>query len=188
MGPRDLWQVVRRMGPYRRSHHPLCGPFRSDVFVLGGQRYCIACYVGYPILALTVLAGLLFGGALDLPWWAWAVGGLVIASPQAFSFAGRVPSSRVQVAIKLALGVGFGAFIVGMLTLPAPLAVRIVLLLASLSALNGLWLFRFHRLERTCQACPQNSLRPRCEGLRELDDRVGHLVRLPSAGGWVKLE
>jgi hypothetical protein len=104
------------------------------------------------------------------------------------SFAGRVPSARAQVAVKVALGAGFGAFIVGLLTAPWPLAVRVVLLLASLSALNSLWLLRFHRLERTCQACPQNALRPRCVGLRDLDDRVGHLVRMPAAAaGWVRL-
>lgn len=190
MGPRELWQALRRMGPYRRSHHPLCGPFRADVFVAGGKRYCIACYVGYPVLAATVLLGLLAGGAWGLPWWAWAVGGLAVASPQALSFAGRVSSAKVQVTVKAALGLGFGAFIVGMLTVPAPLVVRLLLLLASLSALNALWLFRFHRLERTCQACPQNTLRPRCEGLRELDDRVGHLVRLPgtAATGWVRID
>ena len=193
MGPRDLWQVMLRMGPYRRSHHPLCGPFRPDVFVLRGSRYCIACYVGYPVLALTVLLGLLLAARVGAPWWAWSAAGLLVASPQALSFAGRVPSARVQVAVKVALGAGFGAFIVGILLMPTPLAVRLLLLAASLAALNSLWLFRFHRLERTCQACPQNALRPRCEGLRELDDRVGHLVRLPmairpAARGWVAVE
>jgi hypothetical protein len=193
MGPRDLWQVVRRMGPYRRSHHPLCGPFLPDVLVVGGQRYCIACYVGYPVLAFTVLSCLVLAPRLGAPWWAWCAAGLLVASPQAFSFAGRVPSARVQVGVKVALGAGFGAFMAGVLLLPAPLAVRLLLLAASLAGLNSLWLFRFHRLERTCQACPQNGLRPRCEGLRELDDRVGHLVRLPmaarpTAGGWVAVD
>jgi hypothetical protein len=189
MGPAELWQVLRRMGPYRRSHHPLCGPFRPDVLVVGGQRYCIACYVGYPILGLTVLAGLLAFHAVGAPWWAWSVAGLLAASPQAMSFTGKVPDWKAQVTVKVALGLGFGAFIAGMLSAPWPLAVRLLLLAASLAALNALWLFRFHRLERTCQACPQNAFRPRCEGLRELDDRVGHLVRMPGADArrWVEI-
>lgn len=191
MGPRDLWRVVRRMGPYRRSHHPLCGPFRPDVLVVGGRRYCIACYVGYPVLAAALVAGLLAFDAVGAPWYAWCVAGLLAAFPQALSFAGRVPDWRAQVAVKAALGLGFGAFCAGVLSAPWLLAARIAALLLALMALNSLWLFRFHRLERTCQACPQNALRPRCEGLRELDDRVGHLVRLPGSGGatdWVRIE
>ena len=198
MGPRDLWQVWRRMGPYRRSHHPLCGPFRPDVLLVGGKRYCIACYVGYPALALALIAGLLLIPRLGLPWWAWAAGGLLVALPQGLSFAGRIRSWKVQVAVKAALGLGFGTFMAAMLRAPWPLAVRILALFAALAALNSLWLFRFHRLERTCQACPQNGLRPRCEGLRELDERVGHLVHMPGpmdgtgaaggAGGWTRVD
>lgn len=192
MRPSDLWHIVRRMGPYRRSHHPLCGPFRADVLVLRGQRYCIACYVGYPVLALTLVAGLLAFDAVGAPWWAWCAAGLVAASPQAFSFAGKVPDWRAQVAVKVALGVGFGTFAAGLLSAPWALWVRLVALFAALAGLNSLWLFRFHRLESTCQACPQNPLRPRCEGLRELDDRVGHLLAMPGPvqapdKGWTEI-
>src|SRR5687768_15016335 len=101
------------MGPYRRSHHPLCGPFRPDVLVVRGQRYCIACYVGYPVLALALASVLLAFDAVGAPWWAWALAGLVAASPQALSFAGAVPDWRAQVAVKVALGLGFGAFCAG---------------------------------------------------------------------------
>jgi hypothetical protein len=167
----------------------LCGPFRADVLVVRGQRYCIACYVGYPVLALSLAAGLLASGPAGAPWWAWCAAGLVAAAPQGLSFAGRVPDWRAQLAVKAALGLGLGAFCAGVLLAPWPLAVRLLLLAASLAALNSLWLLRFHRLERTCRACPQDALRPRCEGLRELDDRVGHLVRLPasSGGGWERI-
>lgn len=186
------------MGPYRRSHHPLCGPFRADVLVVRGRRYCVACYVGYPALALSLGAGLLLVPATGVPWWAWSLGGLAVAAPQAASFAGRVRSWRWQVAVKLALGAGFGAVLAGLLSAPWPLSGRLLAALAAMSALNALWLFRFHRLERTCRACPQNALRPRCEGLRDLDDRVGHIVRLPqapatvpssaAASGWVRVD
>ena len=191
MGPKDLARALRAMGPYRRSHHPLCGPFRADVFVVKGRRYCIACFVGYPVLVLTALAGVaLFGSvraATGAVWWAWVVAGLVAALPQALSFAGRVPDWRAQVAVKVALGLGFGLVVAGLLSAPWPLAARLAALVAALVALNALWLLRFHRLERTCQACPQVGLRPRCEGLAELDDRVGHLLRLPR-GGWQRVD
>lgn len=178
------------MGPYRRSHHPLCGPFRADVLVVRGQRYCIACYVGYPVLAAALVAGLAAFDAVGAPWWAWCAAGLVAAAPQALSFAGRVPDWRAQLAVKAALGLGFGTFAAGLLSAPWALWLRLAALLLAMAGLNSLWLFRFHRLERTCQACPQNALRPRCEGLAELDDRVGHLLVLPGSrrgGGWERL-
>lgn len=181
LGPRQLWGAWRAMGPFRRSHHPACGPFRADVLRVRGKAYCIACWVGYPALAAAAIAALALGRTLDAPWWAWGAAGLVLALPQALSFAGKVPSPVAQVAVKLALGAGFGLVLASALLAPVPWWARLLGALLTMSALNTLWLLRFHRLERTCQACPQVGLRPRCEGLRDLDDRVGAIVRLPRA-------
>lgn len=175
---------MRRMGPYLRSHHPSCTPFRADVIIANGKRYCIACFVGYPFLAAAFLPAVLLLDEWPGPWWAWAVAGLAVALPQALSFAGRVPSWRVQVAVKAALGTGFGLFMAAVLHAPWPLWARLLGLVLAMIGLNALWLLRFHRLERTCQSCPQVGLRPRCEGLRDLDDRVGAIVRLPQPS-WV---
>jgi hypothetical protein len=182
MTPRQAWRAVRRMGPFLLSHHPSCGPFRADVLRVAGRDWCTACFVGYPALAVAA-AGAWWLRAL-LPWWGWILVGLLVASPQALSFAGRVPSVRVQVAVKLALGAGFGMVLAGLLMLPLAWGWRLAAVVVGMMALQSLWVLRFHRLERTCQSCPQLPLRPRCEGLRELDARVGTALR----PGWVQVE
>ena len=180
------WRALLRMGPFLVSHHPHCGPFRSDVLVAWRRRWCIACFIGYPMIVL----GWVGSAWLDqgVPWIAWMAAGLVLASAQGMSFAGRVPDWRAQVAVKVSLGLGLGMFCHGVTSTPLHWAARLFLLAASLAAIQSLWVLRFHRLERTCQRCPQLSARPHCEGLRDLTSRVGPVLGLPgSESGWIEV-
>jgi hypothetical protein len=173
------------MGPFLVSHHPHCGPFRPDVLVVGRRRLCTACFVGYPFIAVGWLGAWAASGTVPLAWWAWAAIGLALAAPQGLSFAGRIRSARTQVLVKASLGTGLGLVCHAALALPLELGWRIAALVAALMAIQSLWVLRFHRLERTCQACPQLALRPRCEGLADLDTRLQEV--LAPAGGWIRV-
>jgi hypothetical protein len=175
---RDAVRAFPRMGPYLLSHHPHCAYFRADVALLRGRRLCIACFVGYPALAAAAAAVLAWGGAL--PWWAWVAGGLVAATPQASSFLGRVPGPRTQVAVKLALGAGFGAVLGGLVQAPWPWPARAAATLATFTLLQSLWLLRLVRLDRTCARCPERAVRPLCSGLADLHRRTGAVLSLPA--------
>lgn len=179
MRPRQVPRALARMGPYLLSHHPHCAPFRSDVVVLAGRRWCIACWLGYPLLAAAAL--LAWRDPWGWPWAATAAVGLVLALPQGLSFAGRVPTPAAQAAVKACLGIGFGLLLGALLRAPWSLPVRLAVVLAVFTGLQALWVLRLLRLDRTCAACPQRRLRPRCDGLRDLHDRVGGLLSLPGA-------
>lgn len=176
------------MGPYLLSHHPHCGPFAADTLRVGGLRLCIACLIGYPMMAATLLALWLADAASAAPWFAWLLLGLLLASAQAFSFAGLVPNVPLQVLVKASLGCGLGLIVYGLLQTPLPHPARLLTLLAALVAIQSLWLLRIRRLQRTCRACPQFAIRPNCEGLGDLRRRIGPLLSLPAGDRWIPIE
>ncbi len=167
------------MGPYLLSHHPHCGPFRSDVVMVAGRRFCVACFVGYPVLVVAFIAGLAMYPRLDAVWWTWCAGGVLLFSAQGLSFAGAVHSWQMQVMVKVLMACGIASAVVGLLHAPVSFPWRVAAIAAALIAMQAMWMLRMLRLERTCRRCPQYGLRPGCEGLRELDARVGHLLALP---------
>lgn len=185
---RDAARSIPRMGPYLLSHHPHCGPFASDTLRVRGRRLCIACLIGYPSMAVTLLALWLADASSLAPGTAWASLGLLLASAQVLSFAGRVPNVPVQVVVKVALGSGLGLFAYGLLQAPFPLPGRLLMLLISLMAIQSLWLLRIRRLQRTCRACPQFSLRPHCEGLADLQRRIGPLLSPSTGKKWIPVD
>lgn len=164
------------MGPYWSSHHPHCEPFGGDVIRVGSRRYCIACHVGYPAIALGLATPWLLRTTLDLTALHWLAVGLVLLLPQALSFMGAIRRPAVQVAVKLALGVGIGLSLAGIWQMPISWLWKVLASLGGLMLLQSAWLLRLARLERTCRACPQYGRRPYCDGLGELQARVGHIL------------
>lgn len=173
----DALRAFPKAGPFLWSHHPVCSFFQADVLRIGSTRVCIACFIGLPMIAVGALAARAFEPHLQLGWWVWLLIGLALALPQGLSFAGRVPTTRAQVLLKLSLGTGLGFVIFGLLATPLPFWGRIAALVVGMLGIQSFWVLRLHRLDRTCNRCPERPIRPRCTGLIQLDDAVGAVLR-----------
>jgi hypothetical protein len=49
------WAYVRSLKPLLLSHHPNCQNFENHIFKIGKYRFCIGCFIGYPVAIITVV-------------------------------------------------------------------------------------------------------------------------------------
>ena len=139
----------------RFAHHPDLPEFRHDVFHVAGGRFCIGCFVTYPVFLAATLAMLVAPPAM--PWHVAALAGLALASAQAVSSAGLARRWWLKVAVKTMLGAGLALYVAGVREAPLPAAVRalglaLALALALLSTIPRTRRMRRARAARRC-AC-----------------------------------
>ncbi|MFX1573336.1 MAG: hypothetical protein ACFFB0_11355 [Promethearchaeota archaeon] len=46
---------IRSLKPIILSHHPNCKEFKEHTFKIGKYRFCIGCFIGYPVAIMGVL-------------------------------------------------------------------------------------------------------------------------------------
>lgn len=120
------------------AHHPHHPVFDGDVLRAGGLRFCIGCFVTWPVFLLAIAPLTLLQPPVAAG--VWMMAGAALAAAQALSSLGWIRGRVGRIAVKAALGIGMAFLVHGIRTASWPVmwqAVGLTLLLglAALSAL-----------------------------------------------------
>ncbi len=143
------------------AHHPLCGQFDQDVYNIGRHRLCLGCFTSYPLAVAIVLIWWLAG--LPGEWYHHLSAGFLAGSAQLASLKGLTRTRTAKVAVKTALGFGFGLATVGVLGIPVEWWWRLILLFPLSWTASMLAYFRTRSIEEICLACEWKGARD-CPG------------------------
>ncbi len=167
--PRIRWASIGRLA---LAHHPRCYPFRHDVYRVAGVELCVGCFTAYPIAAATLVA---LASLPALAWWVVVAMGVFLGSAQALAIGGWTATRSRKIMVKVALGLGLGAVVFGVMAAPWTFAVRLLALAAGLVLAALAMAPRAIRMRRTCEGCFFQGDWERCTGMA--------LLRPPSLPG-----
>lgn len=108
------------------AHHPPHAAFDVDVLRAGGVRFCIGCFVTWPVflVAIAPLTLLAPSGAA----WLWMAAGAGLAGAQVLSSLGWLRGRAGRIVVKAALGTGMAFMVHGILRTAWPDLVQAVAL------------------------------------------------------------
>ncbi len=146
------------------SHHPNCGRFKSHTFTLGLFRFCIGCYIGYPmaIIGLVLGTSLYLQGLVSL--WhllSFGIGGYITLLISLGKFS---EIRKVKILQKTCMGMGSGFLLVtGFFLFDIFLLTRIII--ASFIFLGLIMPIRAVHMQKAtkiCLSCVLKGTDPHC--------------------------
>lgn len=160
----DDWRSAFRLSVRLvTAHHPLCGHFRSDRWMLGAVPLCRGCVLMWPAAAVGLATGALALGMLGVNPVALGAAAFIAGLPQASTYLRRWPDG-MRAAAKVVGGLGLGILAAAIASLPAPLTVRLAgFAVLLLGAALGLVL-RMLSMLGICRRCPWRMDWERCPG------------------------
>jgi len=159
--------------PFLLSHHPDCKFFRDHYFILGKFKICKGCILGIPAFFITTILFLTISTPLVVSQICIVLGILLIAtnSVNVTQIPQKIP--HIKVITKVCIGMGLSLILVGIFGLETYLIIKILLFLSMYGLINGtLGLYRINSIHNVCQACEYKADWKRCEGFREIYERL----------------
>jgi hypothetical protein len=164
-------KFLRSLGPFALAHHPQCEQFANHSLKLGDRRFCIGCFVGYPVFILSIfmlwISSLYFGFSLGLV--ESILVGVAFESATLFVKAAHSGESvHAKMAVKGSQGIGLAFVFYPFLVLKAPLVFKFYVLFIIWSTFNLIMgAVRLYETGKTCEACQYKSGWSKCPGFRE---------------------
>lgn len=163
------WAVLKGLKPIMLSHHPDCENFEDHTIQFGKYRFCIGCFVGYPVAITSVI--LLYFILQVIPiantilfWVGVGCMSSVILSPLNLT-----DNKGVKIIQKIAFNVG-GAFLLWWtLRLTRSLFLNVLIFLTLFNILFILInSYHAYGLIKTCRECEYHSKWGECPGFAKI--------------------
>ncbi len=159
--------------PFILSHHPSCGKFDDHVFTVKKVKFCIGCFTSFPAFLLAFTVGFFTGLGEYINLHLGLILLLMFSAPYILYKALKLRSKFFNMFSKASFGVSFAIFSFILLNyIPnTTLAFLLVFYVGSLitAIIN---LKRVIEMENICKKCPQFKDFPRCEGFREIIEKL----------------
>ena len=160
-------------GPFRLSHHPMCGPFDGHTLKVFDKDICRGCLFWYPGIALGIISGFIFG-LYKMDKYALAIVMSVLVIPTLLQLLLTIPRPIKDIA-RLSLGLSTGlTIVVGIFPGHPELLVRFIVIIVFLIVFIPLTVVRNEKNESICQSCPEILLRNelKCSGYKIKRERL----------------
>lgn len=174
----------RILGPYRLSHHPLCGNFREHVYVIRGKQICRGCtmqYSGMIIALLIIGVGFFMGWWTGLADWELILLLYLLIGPT-FLTAFLIENRLLKDISRFLLGMAFTTAFVALIFVPNWLVKGLILinLIPGYIYLNRR---RSQQNEAVCAQCPEYPQIPHCPGYQVYAERERIFMSQAVQGG-----
>lgn len=140
-----------RIAEVMLAHHPICGPYRGDVFILGGVRWCIGCLVTYSTAFAAFLTLAMWRPGVE--WWQVGALGVSLGLMQLVSTVGWATTKGSKILTKTLLGLGIALVTYAVLLAPWTWPIRIGVLALGATVAGLTTITKAPRMLRTCDEC-----------------------------------
>jgi hypothetical protein len=126
------------------------------VLIIGSNRYCIGCFIGYPAGFIAIIAAIISVEFWGIPNQIFLNIGIILFLPIILSFTRWSSNKSLKIIQKLSLGISCGFIGVYVFYIsPFHLILTIFLIEATLLVIMApIFLFHRHNLKKTCASCP----------------------------------
>lgn len=136
---------------YFLSHHPLCERFKDDCYEIRGHRLCIGCFTAYPIALFSIVLYYLIN--IEISYQYLILIGTCTGGVQFLSLHPKSNRKWIKIFIKVFLGIGFGAFTIGIFSLPFPLIHRLIIFILCVQITSYFAFLRIKKIREVCKNC-----------------------------------
>jgi hypothetical protein len=167
------------------SHHPNCERFEVHTIKVGEKRFCIGCFIGYPIAIFGVIFFPFLNLTKILSSQLLFLIGVILMSSFLLSPLKLTRRKAIKIIQKVLFNLG-GAFLFWWIfTLPNPFLINFLLFFlifgSALTIVNAYHAYSFYK---TCKKCEYSLEWERCPGFKELFEHCerNHLPNLFKIG------
>ena len=162
---------IKAFWPLFLSHHPECDKFNNHTLNIGKVRFCIGCFVGYPIAILGIFLIPLFKIPQLIPYDYFLLISIILLATFIMSPLKLTKNKKIKILQKALIGLGSSFLFWYIMTRPNPRIVNIFIFYISFGAILGI-LNIYHVLGfvMKCYACETPFLWGSCGGFKSINE------------------
>lgn len=164
-----IWANIKGLKPLLLSHHPDCQEFEKHTIKIGKYRFCIGCFVGYPVAVASVILIYFLLNYVEITppilfWLGVIFMSSIILSP--LNFTDYKPIKIIQ---KILFNIGGGFLFWWTWSFTSSFLFNFLIFFSLFSILLTLVnSYHAYGIYRTCKDCDYNLKWEKCPGFREL--------------------
>lgn len=174
MADRERTGLFGALLPFLLSHHPMCSFFHNDTYRIFGREFCLGCSITYPSALLFFIIILLTRSYRSFPEPVFhqsilLLASMIFGSLQLVKYRSERRGLSFKILIKVLLGASMAGAAIWVLTIPAPVWIILLFLIAGLVLLSFIGSFRLMYVNRICSGCIYHGDWDICFGFRGLN-------------------